>query len=500
MLAIASVEAQARKWTDSTGKYSIEGDFAGLTDGQVDIRRDDGKVVRVPLEKLSQADQEHVRQALKPKPTMQETPFSVATAGKPATKDKRADGGKNTQVVFAEGVGTTKEEAIKDAFRAAVRQVVGEIVDGETLVTNESLVKDQVLTYSDGFIPEHKELSTTRENGLFRVSVQARVQRRSLIEKLGAARITLKNLDGQSLYGQVITEVAAEKDAAALIGKALEGFPDQYLEAKVVGEPNVLKKSDSDAVLEFHVEIAPNLVAYKAFANRLCKTLEAISRHKGKFSTVAKARGGDRGRPAFVLTDYADNAVMEWMPSVLVNKGPYASAEWQPDTFTYVIATLLSKDCSRIEWRYFVVDSVMADAAKRAALRAGTCEVSLVDVDGQAVVPGDQFDLKVDRIPHPDEGSYTSNYWQCFLTKVVGGRKWRFEALTEDNMRGADAQWEPRLAFVAPVVLDNHDRSIGYVPTFPFTRRVKLSHDELRRISKVTAHISFRDKSAARGE
>jgi len=493
LLVIASVEAQARKWTDSTGKYSIDGEFVGLTDGQVDLRRDDGKVVRVSLEKLSQVDQEHVRQAAK---TMaQESPFAVAAEGKPAAKSKAGEGGNNTQVVFAEGLGTTKEEAIKDAFRAAVRQVVGEVVDGETLVKNETLVKDQVLTYSDGFIPEHKELSTTKENGLFRVSIQARVQRRSLIQKLSAARITLKNLDGQSLYGQVVTEVAAEKDSAALVSKALEGFPEQYLEAKVVGEPKVLKKTDSDAVLELHVEITPNVIAYKTLANRLCKTLEAISKHKGKFSTVSKARSGNRGRAEFVLTEYADNSVMEWMPSVLINNGPYKSAEWQPDTFTYVVATMVSKDCSRIEWRYFVVDPATADAARRAALRAGICEVSFVDSDGQPVVPGDQFDLKVDRIPNPDEGSYTINNWQCFLTKVIGGRKWRFETLTDEHAGSADGQWEPRLAFLAPLVLDNDDRSIKYVPTFPFTRRIKLSHEELKRISKVTAEISFRDKA-----
>ena len=60
-------------------------------------------------------------------------------------------------------MGTTKEEALKDAFRAAVRQVVGEVVDGETLVKNEELVKDQVLTYSDGFIPGHKITSEKRD-------------------------------------------------------------------------------------------------------------------------------------------------------------------------------------------------------------------------------------------------------------------------------------------------------------------------------------------------
>ena len=56
------------------------------------------------------------------------------------------------QEVVAEGVGTTADEAIKDAFRNAVRQVVGAVVDAETLVKNDELIDDKVLTYSDGFI------------------------------------------------------------------------------------------------------------------------------------------------------------------------------------------------------------------------------------------------------------------------------------------------------------------------------------------------------------
>ena len=129
------------------------------------------------------------------------------------------------QTVFAEGVGSTKEEAIKDAFRAAVRQVVGEVVDGETLVKNEKLVKDQVLTYSDGFIPEHRVTSEKRDNGLFRIGIEAKVQRRSVIMKLKAANITLKSLDGESLYGSVVTQEEAKANATQLLRKALADLP-----------------------------------------------------------------------------------------------------------------------------------------------------------------------------------------------------------------------------------------------------------------------------------
>ena len=73
-LILCCGQAPARTWTDSTGKHKIEGEFVKLADGQVDIRRDDGKLVRIPLEKLSEADQQHARKAAKPADA---SPFSA---------------------------------------------------------------------------------------------------------------------------------------------------------------------------------------------------------------------------------------------------------------------------------------------------------------------------------------------------------------------------------------------------------------------------------------
>ncbi len=50
-----------RKWTDSSGKYTVEADFVDFKDGKVQLRKHDGKTVTVPIEKLSQADRSYVR-------------------------------------------------------------------------------------------------------------------------------------------------------------------------------------------------------------------------------------------------------------------------------------------------------------------------------------------------------------------------------------------------------------------------------------------------------
>ncbi len=72
-----------------------------------------------------------------------------------AEKDA-APAGKHTNVV-AEGVGLTVDDARKDAFRSAVRQVVGAMIDAETLVKNDQIVADEVLTFSAGMVKGFKK-------------------------------------------------------------------------------------------------------------------------------------------------------------------------------------------------------------------------------------------------------------------------------------------------------------------------------------------------------
>ena len=58
--------------------------------------------------------------------------------------------------VIAVGVGMTQDEAHKAANKAAVAQVVGTMVDATTLVENDELVENKILTYSPGLIAESK--------------------------------------------------------------------------------------------------------------------------------------------------------------------------------------------------------------------------------------------------------------------------------------------------------------------------------------------------------
>ena len=49
-----------RTWTDITGKFTREARFLELVDGVVGLRLEGGKDIKIPIEKLSEEDREHV--------------------------------------------------------------------------------------------------------------------------------------------------------------------------------------------------------------------------------------------------------------------------------------------------------------------------------------------------------------------------------------------------------------------------------------------------------
>jgi len=54
--------AVSRTWTDSTGNYRVRATFVEVKDGRVQLRKTDGTVIGVPLERLSETDQQWIAQ------------------------------------------------------------------------------------------------------------------------------------------------------------------------------------------------------------------------------------------------------------------------------------------------------------------------------------------------------------------------------------------------------------------------------------------------------
>ena len=55
-------EEEARVWTDSTGKFKVDAVLVSSDGSEVTLRKSDNRTVKIPINKLSQADQDYLDQ------------------------------------------------------------------------------------------------------------------------------------------------------------------------------------------------------------------------------------------------------------------------------------------------------------------------------------------------------------------------------------------------------------------------------------------------------
>ncbi len=125
--------------------------------------------------------------------------------------------------VVATGHGSTVREAAKASLRAAVEQVVGTMVDATTLVKNDELIENEILTYAPGMVEKATQIGEPKKSadGIFTVKIKATVKKTALKEKLVASKIVSVNLDGQSLWAQAASAEENLANAEAMIKNVL---------------------------------------------------------------------------------------------------------------------------------------------------------------------------------------------------------------------------------------------------------------------------------------
>lgn len=129
------------------------------------------------------------------------------------------------QQVESTGVGITEDEAFKQAVVDAVRQVVGTLVSAENVISNDKLIKDEVLTLSNGFVEQViKQEKSKTVNGAWNVKLRCVVRKGQVYDVLQKANVPTTKVDGISLFATAVSQSAFKKDSRKVVSKAVRDF------------------------------------------------------------------------------------------------------------------------------------------------------------------------------------------------------------------------------------------------------------------------------------
>jgi hypothetical protein len=129
--------------------------------------------------------------------------------------------GDDEKKVIATGYGETMESALENALRNAVEEAAGAFMSSTTIVENDEIIKDEVLSLSHGFIKEYRKLAESKELGEFKTVVAALVTEKQILKTLEAKGIKV-DYNAASVFEQYQAWDRMKNDELALAKSLFE--------------------------------------------------------------------------------------------------------------------------------------------------------------------------------------------------------------------------------------------------------------------------------------
>lgn len=148
------------------------------------------------------------------------------------------------------------EEAVKSALRAAVEQVAGVSIEGQTHTLDHVLVRDQVIARTSGYVRKHELLSRKADKGVLTVKVKAEVGKGELAKDVEAARALVKRFGRPSIVIVLQEQTAHIEEGGKVTGATSSEVTAAVLTEAFKGDGWEIK---DPAVLQGSLKLAPGV-------------------------------------------------------------------------------------------------------------------------------------------------------------------------------------------------------------------------------------------------
>lgn len=197
--------------------------------------------------------------------------------------------------VDATGSGSTESEALQQALMSAVSSAVGTLIDAETVVENDKVIKDRILSATNGFVEKYEKLESRRDGEGWTVKVRATVRSGTLRERLDQTiHRSTSPVDGQNLGQRIRNKQKVAEDQGTLLRSALGECCKGVLKVERIGDPVAVDGADLGAGmvrLRIAVRISIDDKAWRTRMDKAKQALDAIAIAKSSVQVPIPNRG-----------------------------------------------------------------------------------------------------------------------------------------------------------------------------------------------------------------
>ena len=194
-------------------------------------------------------------------------------------KDEIVSVANKTVTLVVSGQGKTQDEAKQNALRSAIEQAFGTFISSKTEILNDNLVKDEIVSISNGNIQKFDVISEVQiPDGGYATTLKATVsvtKLTSFVERKGVEVEFKGSLFGANLRQQKLNEEAEYKAILNLCQTSNEILSKSLDYSLEVGDPIKAPKSNDYQVL-YTVKATPNN-NFDQFVNNFHSNIKFIS-------------------------------------------------------------------------------------------------------------------------------------------------------------------------------------------------------------------------------
>ena len=162
-------------------------------------------------------------------------------------------GNPQTKEITVTGIGTTLESAEKQALASAIRQAVGAYMDSKSIIENEEVIQDRILSVSNAFVEKYELIGQPKKSsdGLIEIIILAKVKTNQVVQALKEQNLISGEVAGQNLWAESSTKVMNAQDAVAMLEAKIPEFIKNSVTITPIGKdgkPQFVKDANGNEV------------------------------------------------------------------------------------------------------------------------------------------------------------------------------------------------------------------------------------------------------------